>query len=84
MRVSFFSVQTGNYWVRVRAIGFCDIQRKEEYAVLSYSSPADVSDQELAFPTVEPPGWDEPYPVGVVSGTEPLVNPVETVIVTLT
>ncbi|KAL9706052.1 hypothetical protein quinque_009570 [Culex quinquefasciatus] len=56
----------GNYWVRVRAIGFCDIQRKEEYAVLSYSPPTDVSDHELAFPTAEPPGWDEPYPVGVI------------------
>ncbi|XP_001653728.2 laccase-5 [Aedes aegypti] len=55
----------GDYWVRVRAVGFCNIQRKEEFAVLSYRSSSEISDEELAFPVQVPPTWDEPFPDGM-------------------
>uniref|UniRef100_A0A182JBL4 Uncharacterized protein n=1 Tax=Anopheles atroparvus TaxID=41427 RepID=A0A182JBL4_ANOAO len=62
----------GNYWVRVRAIGFCDQMRVEDFAVLAYvanettAEPGLTVAQTLAFPNDLPPAFDEPYPLGVV------------------
>uniref|UniRef100_A0AAG5DEL4 Uncharacterized protein n=1 Tax=Anopheles atroparvus TaxID=41427 RepID=A0AAG5DEL4_ANOAO len=56
----------GNYWVRVRAIGFCNVERREEFAVLSYADEQSASDEELAYPKSTPPSWDERFPSGTV------------------
>ncbi|XP_052864087.1 uncharacterized protein LOC128270712 [Anopheles cruzii] len=56
----------GNYWVRVRAIGFCNVERREEFAILSYADAESVSDEELAFPANKPPTWDQRFPSGTV------------------
>ncbi|XP_052895441.1 uncharacterized protein LOC128302616 [Anopheles moucheti] len=57
----------GNYWVRVRAIGFCNVERREEFAILSYGDEADsVPELELAYPKHTPPAWDERFPTGTV------------------
>lgn len=60
--------------MRVRAVGFCNIQRKEEFAVLSYRSHSEISDEELAFPQQVPPSWDEPFPDGMVSACLVLIT----------
>uniref|UniRef100_A0A182QGY0 Plastocyanin-like domain-containing protein n=1 Tax=Anopheles farauti TaxID=69004 RepID=A0A182QGY0_9DIPT len=57
----------GTYWVRVRAIGFCNVERREEFAVLSYTDEKDsVPEEELAYPNHSPPTWDERFPSGTV------------------
>ncbi|XP_058126511.1 uncharacterized protein LOC131281949 [Anopheles ziemanni] len=56
----------GNYWVRVRAIGFCNIERREEFAILSYADEHTVTDEELAYPKPRPPTWGERFPSGTV------------------
>uniref|UniRef100_A0A182NBB3 Uncharacterized protein n=1 Tax=Anopheles dirus TaxID=7168 RepID=A0A182NBB3_9DIPT len=57
----------GTYWVRVRAIGFCNVERREEFAVLSYTDETDsVPEEELAYPQRNPPTWDERFPSGTV------------------
>nr|XP_040232544.2 uncharacterized protein LOC120955589 [Anopheles coluzzii] len=57
----------GTYWVRVRAIGFCNIERREEFAVLSYENEAHhVQEEVLAYPKRTPPSWDDRFPSGTV------------------
>ncbi|EDO64011.1 AGAP008732-PA [Anopheles gambiae str. PEST] len=57
----------GTYWVRVRAIGFCNIERREEFAVLSYEDEAHhVPEEVLAYPKRTPPSWDDRFPSGTV------------------
>uniref|UniRef100_A0A182KC40 Uncharacterized protein n=1 Tax=Anopheles christyi TaxID=43041 RepID=A0A182KC40_9DIPT len=63
----------GNYWVRVRGIGFCDQMRVEDFAVLSYRTPETsipdsglTVEQTLAYPKEPMPSYDEPYPDGIV------------------
>lgn len=58
--------QPGNYWIRVKPIGFCDGQVAEQFAVLSYSDPAVVSDYELSIPPRAFPSPQNPYPLGIV------------------
>ncbi|XP_058126517.1 uncharacterized protein LOC131285323 [Anopheles ziemanni] len=62
----------GNYWVRVRGIGFCNSMRVEDFAILSYITgdegmdPGLTVEQTLAFPKQPVPAYDEPYPLGIV------------------
>ncbi|XP_053672224.1 uncharacterized protein LOC128722576 [Anopheles nili] len=64
----------GNYWVRVRGIGFCDPMRVEDFAILSYRTPDTTTsadegltvEQSLAYPTEPLPAYDEPFPQGVI------------------
>uniref|UniRef100_A0A8W7K8J2 Multicopper oxidase n=2 Tax=Anopheles albimanus TaxID=7167 RepID=A0A8W7K8J2_ANOAL len=56
----------GNYWVRVRAIGFCNVERREEFAILSYADETSVTDEVLAYPRTSPPNWDHRFPPGTV------------------
>ncbi|XP_055589939.1 uncharacterized protein LOC129742118 [Uranotaenia lowii] len=55
----------GNYWVRVRGIGFCDPQFVEGFAVLTYAGP-EILTEDLAFPKINPPDFDSEYPLGIV------------------
>lgn len=54
---------TGNYWVRVRGIGFCNSQRVEGLAILSYADSS-IPTEKLMFPEQVPPSYDSPYPLG--------------------
>ncbi|XP_058056326.1 uncharacterized protein LOC131207717 [Anopheles bellator] len=65
----------GNYWLRVRGIGFCNSMRVEDFAIVSYitddgdgrGTEAGLSMvQTLAFPRQRIPSYDEPFPVGSV------------------
>ncbi|XP_062551445.1 uncharacterized protein LOC134216595 [Armigeres subalbatus] len=53
----------GDYWVRVRGIGFCNSQRVESFAILSYADSS-VPTKKLMFPDQYPPVYDNPYPLG--------------------
>ncbi|EAT47201.1 AAEL001672-PA [Aedes aegypti] len=53
----------GNYWVRVRGIGFCNSQRVEGLAILSYADSS-IPTEKLMFPEQVPPSYDSPYPLG--------------------
>ena len=55
----------GDYWVRVTAIGACNNQRKEQFAVFSYADKI-VTDEELAFPQEVPPAFDDLFTLGTV------------------
>lgn len=78
----------GNYWVRVRSIGFCDPMRVEDFAILSYVMPETsvaeeglTVEQTLAFPPNERmPAFDEPYPIGTILNhqTAPCYTPNDT------
>ncbi|XP_040166098.1 laccase-2-like [Anopheles arabiensis] len=79
----------GNYWVRVRGIGFCDQMRVEDFAILSYRTPETAIpaagltvEQTLAYPTEPMPTYDEPYPDGIVFNhqTAPCYTPNDTYI----
>ena len=83
-----FSI-AGNYWVRVRGIGFCDQMRVEDFAILSYRTPETAIpaagltvEQTLAYPTEPMPTYDEPYPDGIVFNhqTAPCYTPNDTYI----
>uniref|UniRef100_A0A182QTI3 Uncharacterized protein n=1 Tax=Anopheles farauti TaxID=69004 RepID=A0A182QTI3_9DIPT len=63
----------GNYWIRVRGIGFCDPMRVEDFAILSYRTPKTTIakagltvQQTLAYPKETLPLFDDPFPDGVV------------------
>lgn len=56
----------GNYWIRVKSVGFCDGHVAEQFAVLSYADPAVVSDEDLSMPSRSFPSPQSPYPLGTV------------------
>ncbi|XP_058451557.1 uncharacterized protein LOC131430521 [Malaya genurostris] len=53
----------GNYWVRVRGIGFCNKMRIEGFAVLSYADPS-IPTEDLMYPVDDPPNYDDVFPLG--------------------
>lgn len=54
----------GEYFVRVRAIGPCNFQNIEQFAVLSYSGP-NITTKELSDPTRRIPLFQEIFPSGI-------------------
>ncbi|XP_055595658.1 uncharacterized protein LOC129746164 isoform X2 [Uranotaenia lowii] len=68
--------EPGDYWVRVRGIAFCDLQKVEGFAILSYAAPERPT-EELMFPLKDPPDYNSLYPLGVVLNNHyaPCYNP---------
>lgn len=62
------SSHTGNYWIRVRAIGQCalDSNQIESFAVLTYYTGSEINDTELAFTTAMQPAYEDNFPPGIV------------------
>lgn len=61
----------GNYWIRLRATGPCNIERVETFAVLSYHDKKEVSDLELSYPKHPVPKYDDNFPPGIVGLSPP-------------
>lgn len=57
----------GNYWIRLRATGPCNIDRVETFAVLSYRDKKEISDLDLSYPKHPVPKFDDNFPPGIVS-----------------
>ncbi|XP_053694017.1 uncharacterized protein LOC128741918 [Sabethes cyaneus] len=54
----------GNYWIRVRGIGFCNKINVEGFAILSYADPT-IPTEDLMFPVDDPPNFDDEFPLGI-------------------
>lgn len=57
---------SGNYWIRLNAVGLCEGKVAEGLAVLSYHTPAEASDFDLAFLERSSPKAMLAYPIGTV------------------
>ena len=51
--------------MRVTAAGLCRVDRKQQYAILSYEDKS-VTDEEIAMSEAVPPEFDDKYPIGTV------------------
>lgn len=69
-KINILYISSGNYWIRLRAIGPCNIERVEAFGILSYYDEDAVSNLELSYPQIPFPLYDNPFPPGIVSKVE--------------
>lgn len=64
-QISYIS---GDYFIRIRAIGPCIGRTVEQFAILSYASSS-VPNIDLSMSSRDLPDYDNTYPMGIVSST---------------